>query len=134
MQTTFNASADAVWATISDFNSAPQYIAAILTSTLEGSGVGALRTLTLRDGVQVVERLESLEPQARTLSYSIVSGPVPLTGYVSTMRVRDLGNGQCALDWSATFAPRGVPEADASTFVEGVYRAGFAGLKKLHNG
>jgi len=134
MRTTIHASADAVWQTIRDFNAAPRYIAAIANSVMQGSGVGAVRTLTLQDGAQVVERLESLDHQARTLSYSIASAPLPLAHYVSTMRVQDLGGGRCELRWSPTFEPQGVTEAEAKQLVEGIYTMGFDGLKRLHAG
>jgi hypothetical protein len=131
MKTTIGASADDVWRTISDFNGAPKYIAALLSSSMEGSGVGALRTVTLEGDVEVVERLESLDDAARTLSYSIVRSPLPLEGYVATMVVRDLGEGRCELEWSSTFEPKAGAEDEARQLVEGVYSAGFEGLKGL---
>ncbi len=135
MNTTINASADEVWKTIRDFNGTPKYIAAIASSTMEGSGVGALRTLTLQDGgPPVVETLERLDEQARILSYSILNSPLPLEGYVATMELRDLGESRCELKWSSTFEAKGAPEAEAIKIIEGIYTLGFEGLKKLHGG
>jgi len=131
MKTEIAAPADAVWDAIRDFNGLPKFVAAIATSTMEGTGVGAVRTLTFGDGGQVVERLESLDEPARTLSYSIVESPLPLTDYLSTMAVRDLGGGRCELAWSSTFEPAGAPEAEVRQIVEGVYTGGFEGLKAL---
>jgi hypothetical protein len=132
MKTTIGAPADEVWQSIRDFNGAGKYIAAITGSTMEGEGVGALRTITLEGGVEVVERLESLDDEARTLTYSIVRAPLPIENYVATMTLRDLGGGQCELEWSSTFEPKGAPEAEGVQLVEGVYSMGFEGLKKLH--
>ena len=135
MDTTINASADKVWETISDFNGMPKWHAVVETSNLEGSGVGAVRTLALQGGgPPVVEKLESMDKQTRTLSYSITSGPLPLEDYVATMEVRALGEGSCELRWSSTFEAKGAPEAEATKIVEGIYTAGFEGLKKLHGG
>ena len=135
MNTTINAAAGDVWQTISDFNGMPKWHAVIVDSNLEGSGVGALRTLTLQGGgPPVVEKLESLDEQVQALSYSIVSGPLPLEGYVATMEVRSLGEGSCELNWSSTFEAKGAPEDEAVKIVEGVYSAGFDGLKKLYEG
>ena len=134
MKTTIAASADAVWEVISDFNGIGKFVAAVAGSTMEGSGVGAVRTLTFQDGGQVVERLEGLDAQARTLSYSILSAPLPLADYVSTMTVRGLGGGRCELAWSSTFEPKGAPEAEVRQIIEGVYSGGFEGLKALLGG
>lgn len=132
MKTTIEASADDVWQTISDFNGAGKYLSAIASSTLQGTGVGALRTITLKDGTRVIERLEHLDEPAQSLSYAITEAPLPLGDYVSTMQLRALGERQCELNWSSTFKAKGVPEAEARQLVESLYAAGFKGLKRLH--
>ena len=135
MNTTINASADEVWKTISDFNGLPMFVAPIANSTVEDSGVGAVRTLSLQDGgPPIVERLESFDEESQTLTYSIIESPLPLEGYVSTMEVRDQGEGKCELTWSSTFELKGASEDEAKKIVEGVYSAGFEGLKKLYGG
>jgi len=133
MKTTLKAPADAVWKTVRDFGAPTKYVAAISKSTLEGAGVGARRILDFQ-GSRIVERLESLDDAKRTLTYTIVEGELPFADYLSTMQVRDLGKGRCELAWSCTFEPIGAPEADCKGIIEGVYSAGFAGLKKLHGG
>ncbi len=132
MSTRINVSADQVWKVLRDFNGLPAFIAAIKKSTMEGSGIGAVRTLTLEGGgPPIVEKLEKLDDQAKTLSYSIVTSPLPLKDYFSTVEVIDLGPAQCELKWYSTFEPKGAPEAEAVKIVEGVYSGAFEGLKKL---
>jgi hypothetical protein len=132
MSTRLHASADQVWKVLRDFNGLPVFVAAIKKSTMEGSGVGAVRTLTFEGGgPPVVEKLEKLDDQAKTLSYSIITSPLPVKDYFSTMEVMDVGAGQCELKWYSTFEPKDAPEAEAVKVVEGVYTGGFEGLKKL---
>jgi hypothetical protein len=134
ISTTINSSADSVWKAISDFQGIDKYIPGIASSAMEGSGVGALRTLRVEDGGTVVERLESLNEQARTLSYSIVEAPLPVAGYVSTMQIRAIAGDRCELTWSSVFEPKGVSEAKAGKLMESIYSLGFDGLKKLLGG
>jgi hypothetical protein len=134
MSIKIQAPAAKVWKIISDFNGLPKFVPAIVNSTMEGSGVGAVRTLTLGDGGQTVEQLEGLDEQARSLSYSIVNSPLPLENYLSTMQVRELGGNKCEVVWSSTFKPKGASEAEAKKIVEGVYSLGFDGLKKMFGG
>ena len=134
MSTTINTDVVEAWKTISDFNGLPKFISAIATSTMEGSGVGAVRTLTLQDGGQIVEKLESCDESALTLSYSIVKSPLPLENYLAIMKLKDLGGGKCELSWSSTFDPKGAPAEEAQGVVTGVYTAGFDGLKQLYGG
>ena len=132
--TTLNAPANEVWGTVGDFNGIPKFVPVFSARAVDGAGVGARRTLTLRDGGTVLESLESLDDEARTLTYAIIESPLPLAGYVSTMAVRDLGDGRCEFNWSCSFDAQGAPEADVVAIVEGVYAAGLDGLRQLHGG
>lgn len=133
MKTKINASADEVWKTISDFNGLPEFVPAIVRSTMEGLGIGAVRTLTLKEGgPPIVERLESLDEKTRTLSYSILESPLPVAEYVAVMEVESVGDLQCQLKWSSTFEAKGASNAEAIKVIEGVYSGGFEGLKKLY--
>ena len=58
---TIRTSADVIWQVISDFGAAGQYLSGVVTCTVTGEGVGALRTLTSTDGSTIVERLEALD-------------------------------------------------------------------------
>ncbi len=132
MNTIINASADEVWKLLRDFNGLPRFIAAIKASTMEGAGVGAVRTLIVDGGgPPIVERLERLDDKARTLSYSIVTSPLPVEGYFATVEVKDAGAGRCELTWSSTFQPKDAPESVAVQTIEGVYAGAFEGLKTL---
>ena len=132
MSTIINASTDEVWNILRDFNGLPKFIAAIKASTIEGAGVGAVRTLILDGGgPPIVEKLERLDDKARTLSYSIVTSPLPVKDYFSTVEVKDAGAGRCELKWSSTFQPKDAPEPEAVQTIEGVYAGAFEGLKTL---
>ena len=132
MSTRIKGSADEVWKLIRDFNGLPIFISAIKKSTMEGSGIGAVRTLSLDGGgPPIKEKLEKLDDQAKTLSYSIVTSPLPVQDYFSTVEIKDMGPGECEVKWYSTFQPKGVSEAEAVKVIEGVYTGAFEGLKKL---
>ncbi len=131
MKTELNASANAVWQAVGNFGGVRAFITVIQSCTVEGKGVGAVRTVTLDGGAVVSERLEARDARARILTYSILTSPLPLEGYVSTMRVSELPHGRAELNWSCIFEPSGASEEECQKIVAGVYSAGFAGLKKL---
>ena len=101
-----DAPADAIWHVLSDFGMACQYLAMVVDCTVEGQGVGALRTLTYADGSTIVERLEMLDAAAHRLSYALLSD-TPFRDCLTTLAVHDLGPNQCELAWSATFQSEG---------------------------
>ncbi len=124
------ASADAVWDLLRDFGGVARYMRGLEACTSSGEGVGAVRTVRLPGGATLQERLESLDEAGRSLSYAIIgSCPIPVTDYLSTVRVTPQGRA-CTIDWSGCFEPAGVPEEQARGMIEGVYRSGITGIRK----
>jgi hypothetical protein len=123
-------SADAIWQVIGDFCAAGQYLAMVINCTVDGAGVGALRTLTTADGSTVVERLETLDEEAHRLSYALLTD-TPFRDCVTTMAVRDLGPYQAELAWSATFEADGLPASEAVDLLEGALAANCLALKQF---
>jgi carbon monoxide dehydrogenase subunit G len=122
------ASADAVWGLVRDFGGVQRYSKEIQSCSVEGEGVGAVRTLSL-GALTLQERLEVFDDARRRLSYSIVAGPLPLSDYLATIQVSEDGDA-CRVEWSSTFEPKGIAEAQAQGMVEGIYRSGLAGIRK----
>lgn len=123
---TVPASADRVWSLIGGFDSLPDWLPYIPTSTL--SEGGRVRHLANPDGDAIVERLEAFDQAGRSYTYSILQAPFPVTGYRSTLRVVELDHG-ARIDWSGTFTPVGVSDEAASALFEGIYRDGLGALQ-----
>ncbi|MEE8178714.1 MAG: SRPBCC family protein, partial [Nitrosopumilaceae archaeon] len=64
--------------------------------------------------------------------YAITSSTLPVENYLGTMKVYDLGNNTCEVEWSGSFEPKGMPEAEVVKMINDVYTMGLEGLKKLH--
>jgi hypothetical protein len=126
---TIHTPADTVWQVISDF-AACHYLALVVNCTVEGEGVGALRTLTSADGSTIVERLEALDKDAHRLSYALLTD-TPFRNCLTTVTVRDLGPSQAELEWSATFQPAGLPASEAIEMLEGALAANCLALKQF---
>ena len=123
---TVAAPAAEVWRVMSDFGGieANEMIAGC---TVDGSGVGAVRTITLVAGGEIIERLESCDDAMRTFSYAIINdSPLPVKNYLSTVKISDDGAGGTTVDWSSSFEASGAPEADVVKLIQGVYKGGIA--------
>jgi hypothetical protein len=124
-------SAEVAWPVISDF-AALEGLAKQATMVVEGSGVGAIRTLTDAGGGKIQERLDSLDPQQRTFSYSVINestAPIPFTNYRAMVALRALDAHSCSIHWSGECEPRGISEAKLRPMIEEMYRAVIAFLK-----
>ncbi len=97
--------------------------------TVEGEGIGAIRTIALPGDMELQEQLESYDEDGRTFSYAILGeGPLPVSNYLATLTIIEVGPNTCRVEWGSSFEPRN-PEAEVVSMIEGIYKSGIAGIK-----
>lgn len=129
-----------VWAIVKDFGNMQAWHPAIASDKLEKKGDETFRTLTLKSGGEIYEKLRSADDKDMKLKYEIVSGVAPVADYNSFMTVTaGPGAGESTVTWVGRFyrtyklnppIPAGQDDETAVKFVTDVYDAGLAGLKK----
>lgn len=123
-----SASVDQVWQLMGGFDSLPDWLPFIPKSMV--SEGGRVRTLTTSDGGTVIERLEAFDNRQRSYSYSIIQAPFPVVDYLSTIAVvATADNNITRVEWSGSFTPVNVSDADAEALFSGIYRDGLQALK-----
>jgi hypothetical protein len=122
-------SAGEVWTVIGDFNGLPRWNPGLERSEL--SNGGTRRTLTLKVGGKVVEDLVHRDEAARSISYSIVEGPIPVTRHKATLSVSDRGPNQCTVLWRCEFEPANVPTDVVTGIFSGIFEGGLKQLAAL---
>jgi hypothetical protein len=118
---TSSISPEALWKKVGDFCGIASWHPAIEKCVL--SPDGKQRTLSLKGGGTIVEALESWDDAKHSYTYTILSGPLPVANYHSTMTVTADPKGS-ALKWMGTFDAKGVPDADAKKTFDGIYETG----------
>jgi ribosome-associated toxin RatA of RatAB toxin-antitoxin module len=126
-------SAKTVWAVIGNFNALPDWHPAVDKSELKKENGSTVRKLSLVGGGSIEEKLEQVDDKERRYTYTILSGPLPVSNYTATLKVRDSDKG-CSVEWSSEFEAKGAPEGDAVAAISGIYEAGFENLKKMFGG
>lgn len=129
LKTELDASAADVWKIVGDFG-AIDFLTLVLEVSVEGEGIGAVRTITLPEEGKVVERLDALDAEAMTITYSILESTLPIDNYVATMTVTESGESKATFIWFSTFTAKGVPDEEAKKLIEDLYTGGFEDLKK----
>ena len=130
-----DASADAVWAHIRDFNGLPKWHPAIAESRIEGNWpadrVGCIRNFQLRDGGTIREQLLSLSDYDYQCTYSILESPMGVDNYIATLKLTPVTDGNRTFaEWSAEFdTPPGQERKLADSIGQGVFQTGFDSLK-----
>ena len=134
IQEQYTNSADAVWKYIGDFAGIGDWMQGIESCEADGDTVGSVRKIGMAGGITVEETLEAIDPSARSISYSIGQGPLPVENYLATITVTEAGDG-CAVDWSARFElPEGVPDEPIVQALEGAYGGALTALKSKLGG
>ena len=101
---TSSMSADALWKKVGDFCGIASWHPAFEKCVL--SADGKQRTLSLKGGGTIVEALERWDDANHSYQYTILSGPLPVTNYHSTISVTPDAKG-AALKWMGTYDAKG---------------------------
>ena len=122
VQGDFDHPTDRVWEVLGDFSDIG-WCVGIERVELSGSGPGMTRNIYMPGmSAPIEEMLESMDATARTFSYTIPRGnPMPVTNYLATVRVEDLGGARCRVHWSATAETTGISGEQAAQILSGVY-------------
>jgi Polyketide cyclase / dehydrase and lipid transport len=118
---TSSMSPDALWKKVGNFCGIGDWHPAVEKCVLNADGKE--RTLSLKGGGAIVERLESVDDANHTYTYTIRSGPLPVTNYSSTISVSPDPKGS-SIKWVGTYDAKGVSDADAKKVIDGIYEAG----------
>ena len=125
---TIDAPAAKVWPIVSDFGGLNKIMRGIDSWRTEGEGLGMDRFIGMGGG-EVVERLTWLDPAAYSFSYSILSGPLPFTRYVATVRLSDNG-ATTGIVWEGNFTPTGASEEETTKLANGIYTSIIKSVKR----
>src|SRR4051812_10577004 len=95
--TIVDAPIDGVWRILRDFNGHDRWHPAIASSRMESDEpsdrVGGVRDFRLKSGGRLREQLLALSDCEYSLTYCLLESPLPLMGYVATMRLKPVTDG-----------------------------------------
>ncbi|HWA42806.1 MAG TPA: SRPBCC family protein [Hypericibacter adhaerens] len=137
--TIIDAPVDQVWGFLRDFNGHERWHPAVAESRIEGGRaadmIGAVRRFKLKDGALLREQLLTLSDRDRRFTYCILESPIPLIGYVSTVELKPVTDGNRTFwDWRCEFRSPPGEESELTALVgEQIYEAGFDAVKRAFN-
>src|SRR5260370_586124 len=92
-----DAPVERLWDLVSDFRNVAKWHPDVTGCRLEsGSGreAGSVRTVSLRNGISIRERLLAISSQDRFYTYSVIESPLPIRDHESTVRFTSFDNSQ----------------------------------------
>lgn len=124
------AAADLVWEIVGDFSRAGEWCSGIMSIKTNGSEVGAIREVEIGAASPIIERLESYDAKSRRLTYSVLSGPLPVDGYVAEIRVVDSGYDTSVVTYSADYLPARLPADKCERMFHRAFAQSLSNLKR----
>lgn len=143
---TIKAAPAKVWALVKDFGNMQAWHPAVVSDKVEtkkdeNGDMATYRTLTLKDGGKINEKLKSIDESDMKIKYEIVDGVLPVTDYNAYLTVKaGPGAGESTVTWFARFyrvyrlnppIPAGQDDESAVKAVTGVVDSGLTNLKKV---
>lgn len=110
------ASAAAVWDMVRDFGGLPRLAPGFVAACAVEEG-GAVRRVTFGNGMEVRERLVTLDDAARRLAYTVEGGRT--THYNGVVEVRALDTGRSAFEWTVDLLPDALGAPIAQMMAQG---------------
>lgn len=82
---------------------------------------GAMRTVKLGNGDEIVEQLQECDQESKFLSYCIIDpGKVPITDYKGEVQITAQGKWSCFVKFSSHCIPVGISETEWQTLYKGM--------------
>lgn len=129
-----------VWALVKDFGNMQKWHPNIASTKLEKKGADTFRTLTLKSGGTIVEKLRSADDEDMKIKYEIVTSGLPLTDFNAFIVVTKGANpGETNVQWLGRFyrlyklnppIPAGQDDETALKAINEIFDTGLAGLQK----
>lgn len=119
-----------VWKKIGAWCAIKDWHPAIANCETAKQGKDTFRTLTLKDGGKIKEKLTATGKW--TYSYTIEESPLPVKNYSATLAAKADSDGdknESDVVWTAKFEAKDKSEAEAKGVIEGIFKAGIDTIK-----
>jgi len=130
--TIIDAPAENIWKTIRSYDNVERFNPMVTSSTITGTDEGSERVCQVQFGDQhaeLVENLDSVDEENKTIKISITNAPPPFVGQQITFQVKSLDENKTELLISTEVAD---DNEQAAKELENVFQMMSDGLKKLH--
>jgi hypothetical protein len=119
-----------VWAEVGAFCAIEKWHPAVAKCEETKDGDTTFRTLTLKDGGKIKEKLTGTEDVAYT--YEIVESPLPIKTYKSRLWLEtDDEPDRTVIFWQSDFDANGKSDDEAKKIITGILGDGVKGIKKV---
>jgi inosine/xanthosine triphosphatase len=86
-------------------------------------------TVEIKDGTMVMQEVEE-DREKYGFGYKMINCPLPFDDYHARVKVHELDEKNCAIEWTGTFKPKGVTKKEAELLATMIYEDGLKQLQE----
>lgn len=128
---TITVPAYSAWQAIANIGGLDRWFSVIRDCKVLGSGVGAMRVLTLTDGGgEIKDRIELIDHQHKRFRYNRIESPFPVSFYLGTVEIHDTAERACELSWTVEIEAIDEDHDELIGFIQQALAGGIDGLER----
>lgn len=123
-------STEKAWNAIRNIDGLERWFPIIGSCRVDGSGIGARRSMALEQGGEIVDLIEDIDSEQKRLVYLRTVSPFPVTHYRGTVEVFDSYDGQAIVSWTIDFESKPEDSAGVAELVRNAIADGIDGMER----
>lgn len=126
-----NLNAEKVWEKLIDFGGTEKFVPDLIEKVVvQGNGIGAVRTIYLKGGGEILEKLTSIDQIRLKLKFIILSTPMPIFDYEGVFTVNSQGNNKCTVIFESNYEVQAVQEEEMHSIIKDFQKTFLSNLEK----
>lgn len=126
-----NLNAEKVWEKLIDFGGTEKFVPDLIEKVVvQGNGIGAVRTIYLKGGGEILEKLTSIDQIRLKLKFIILSTPMPIFDYEGVFTVNSQENNKCTVIFESNYEVQAVQEEEMHSIIKDFQKTFLSNLEK----
>ena len=99
-----NLNAEKVWEKLVDFGGTEKFVPDLIEKVIvEGNGIGAVRTIFIKGGGEIIEKLTAIDQSKLEMKFIILSTPMPIFNYEGIFTVISEEENKCNVRFESIY-------------------------------
>jgi len=126
-----NLNSDKLWGNLIEFGNLETYVPTVIDTTIvKGKGIGAIRTIKLKDGGIIKEQLSYLSSKKMKFKYKMIETPMPISNYKSEIIVEQIDENTSLVIFISTYQVAKLTRVKMYKTINGFQRTLLSNLAK----
>ncbi|KIX20089.1 hypothetical protein SY27_16390 [Flavobacterium sp. 316] len=120
-----------VWKKLVAFGGTDKFVPDLIERvSVKGNSVGAVRTIYLKGGGEIVEELTEIDSKNHKMEFIILSTPMPITNYTGIFEISKAAENSCEVTFTSKYKTYSENEKEMESVIKGFQETFISNLDK----